>query len=253
MRLIQDKNSHAPTIVYQDPSPIYDQYGHPIDSHKEPHIVEANAQVMPTGNETRGSKSFYWIALLFAGIAGLTWLLSLIVTVLHFKFNWSSQNTHPTYIEASNSVLDPSSIAQGIPQTCVSWIQSFPLTVSKDLLSVGWLQTLQAAIVGFQFVVSSLLIGQSLRKMKDHTTFSKLKVSILATTTVLAIPAIATGFWILGSVKLGKQDEMLIYTDNFNTTGGCTFASVNMNRQWGYWDVDSQRGFRIAMSLLGVA
>jgi hypothetical protein len=80
-----------------------------------------------------------------------------------------------------------------------------------------------------------------------------LRTSASATLATLGLPALVTGVWVLSKVVFGSEDVTLYYTKDLTATGGCTFGVVNMNKRWGYWDVQYELGFRIAMSVLGAA
>ena len=255
MRFIQSHKSPISTIIDQQQTTIYNQDGQIWDPNKEPRVVESTSQ---SGGKGRKEKVFFWASILCAVLTIAIWILSLVVGVLHFKYYFSTKKDHPAYIEVAKAISDPSSIAKNLPQPCLSWLQANAPIVATDLLNIGWQQILQTVMVAFQIIVSSgligfFLLGHKTLRVNSNNVLSTLTLSATVTFLAIAIPAMATGFWILGSVTLGNQDEFFHYTDNFNTTGGCTFAAVNMNRQWGYWDVETQRGFRVAMSLLGVA
>lgn len=80
-----------------------------------------------------------------------------------------------------------------------------------------------------------------------------LKLSAYATLVTLGVPTLFTGIWIVIKVTVGSQDVVLRYTNDVTQTGGCTFAMVNMDKKWGYWDVQYELPYRIVMSLFGAA
>lgn len=73
------------------------------------------------------------------------------------------------------------------------------------------------------------------------------------TLVLLLIPAFAVGIDIATKVLQDGQVIDVRFTNDLSVTGGCTFAYVNMNKRYGYWDVEVERGFRIVMSLLGAS
>jgi hypothetical protein len=210
-------------------------------------MEEANA-TQPASGRTK----WFFISILFAAITAFMWLLSLVMVGLHFKYAWfDSKHTHPIYVEVAKAVSDPSLIANGVPEACINWAKSFPNTIAWDLLNLRIVQVVQVLIVAIQFVLCTVMV--IFKQNGRHHILGKLKISATAAFVALVLPAIGTGFWILGTVTFGRQDEWMNYTNNLNTTGGCTFAAVAMSRKWGYWDVEHERGLRIVMSVLGAA
>lgn len=246
MRLLDAKKRSSPLAVWHS-APQPTPYGQAVDYSKVPHVEETNA-THPTSGRTR----WFFVSLLFAAITGFMWILSLVVVGLHFKYAWfDSKHTHPTYVEVAKAVSDPSLIARGVPEACINWAKSFPNTIAWDLLDLRIVQVVQVLIVAIQFIMCTVVVV--FKQGGRHHILGKLKLSALAGFLALVLPAIGTGFWILGTVTFGRQDEWMTYTNNLTTTGGCTFAAVAMSRQWGYWDVEYERGFRIVMSVLGAA
>ena len=92
-----------------------------------------------------------------------------------------------------------------------------------------------------------------MKKVRARRTLRMLKLSAWTSLFTIGLPALATGFWILGAVTFGGQDVVLAHTNNLVTTGQCTFGVVNMDRRWGFWDVQIESSFRIIMSLVGAA
>jgi len=45
----------------------------------------------------------------------------------------------------------------------------------------------------------------------------------------------------------------VVFTNNATRTGGCTFATVGMDKRFGYYDVKEGLALRVAQSVLGIA
>jgi hypothetical protein len=209
-------------------------------------------QITSEHGTRRRRPTLFWVSVIFGFISFLQWCMSLTVVALHFRYSWFDKSSHPTYVEVSRALDDPSSIAT-MPQACLNWLKSTPLATS-ELLDIHVEQTVMTLIVAAQFVACTIfLVIFSLQQSGRRRTLRMLKVSAAASLASLGLPAMGTGFWILGAVIFGNQDVWLMYTNNLNTTGGCTFGVVNMDRRWGYWDVQYERPYRIAMSVLGAA
>jgi hypothetical protein len=207
-------------------------------------------QHMSERGSARGRSKFYWISLTFGIITVVQWCMSLAVVALHFRYSWMDKKSHPTYVEVARAIRNPSSIAV-MPQGCLNWLQKSADLIASDLLDIHMVQVIHTLIVALQFVMSTLVV--LFRDGGSRRVLGRLKVSAAATLVTLGFPAIATGFWILGTTVFGNQDTWMTYTNNATTTGGCTFGAVAMDRRWGYWDVQYGRAYRIAMSILGVA
>lgn len=100
--------------------------------------------------------------------------------------------------------------------------------MTSELLDINVEQAIMTLIVAVQFVACTVsLVIRSLSQNGHRRTFRMLQVSAAASLASLGLPALVTGFWILGAVMLGGQDIWLMYTNDLNTTGGCTFGMVN--------------------------
>jgi hypothetical protein len=192
----------------------------------------------------------HWISVGFGVITIVQWGMSLTIVGLHFRYSWMDKLSHPTYVEISRAARYPSSVAV-MPQTCLTWLQQSTGLIGSEILDLHMEQVIHTLIVALQFVMCTVVVV--FRQGGRHRILGKLKLSALATLVTLVFPALGTGFWILGTVTFGNQDTWMTYTSNLTTTGGCTFGAVAMNRRWGYWDVQYERPYRIAMSALGVA
>jgi hypothetical protein len=159
-----------------------------------------------------------------------------------------------TYVEIAKAIADPATIGQNMPTACVDYLKSGDPNFSRlfkldaDVFMVVLTSTIQ-------FIFASVVVFLSLRKASSSylRTYRMLKVSALATIVTLGLPAIAVGAWIILKVVHGGNDITLTYTKQPNLTGGCTFGVVDMDKRWGYWDVEYERPFRIFMSIVGAA
>lgn len=215
-------------------------------------MARPDFQIVSEHGAKRRRPILFWVSTVVAFITFLQWCLSLTVVALHFRYSWFDKSSHPTYVAVSGALADPSSIAT-MPQACLDWLNSSPLATS-ELLDINVEQTVMTLLVAIQFVICTIVVVINGAAQSGHRrTLGMLKVSAWASLATLGLPAIGTGFWVLGAVIFGNQDAWLTYTNNLNTTGGCTFGVVGMDRRWGYWDVEYQRPYRIAMSVLGAA
>lgn len=196
----------------------------------------------------KGSKAGL-LAVLFALATVVQWLMSIGVVGLHFRYSWSSRTKHPTYLEVERAIKNPSSLGD-IPQACLELLQKAtgPALRFQGIHDKQSVQMIHAAIVVVQFILCTVIVGSQM--IGKRSFLSKLKFGVAALLVTLALPAIGTGAWIAAK---GDQDTYLTYTTNSTLTGGCTFGAVNMNKQWGYWDVQHQLPSRIVLSILGVA
>jgi len=217
---------------------------------QEQGIVPVDAQNTSGNGFFQGKSKFYWISITFGFITALQWIMSFAIVVLHFRYSWFHSKSHPTYVEVPHAISDLSSIAI-MPKSCWDWLQMSTNLISSDLLDIHLVQVIQTLILALQLAACTAVI--LFRRSGPHQVLGKLKLSAAASLATLGLPAIGTGLWILGTVTFGNQDTWMTYINNITTTGGCTFGAVAMDRQWGYWDVEYERPYRIAMSLLGVS
>ncbi|KAH8706984.1 hypothetical protein GQ44DRAFT_777638 [Phaeosphaeriaceae sp. PMI808] len=189
-------------------------------------------------------------SVIFGFITVIQWCMSLAVAGTHFSYSMTSKERHPTYFQVDRALTPQSSIAP-MPQECLKWLQNSSNIMPIKKLDVSHVQIIHTFIVAFQFIACSAMVV--LKHNSRHHVLDKLRSSATAIFITFALPALATGIWILVTTTIGEQRTWLTYTTDRNLTGGCTFGMVNMNRQWGYWDVEYQRPIRIAMSVLGVA
>jgi hypothetical protein len=257
VQLLGSKKDPVPTVGWQETTRTNQvkQPMHTFPRQEEPKMQEPGVQhsdhpTMSEGGSSRSRSKYYWISITFGVITIIQWCMSLTVVALHFRYSWMDRLSHPTYVETFNAVNNPSSVAI-MPQACLNWLQQSAGLIASELLDIHVVQVVHTLIVALQFIMCTVVV--LFRGGGRHHILGKLKISALASLVTLGIPAIGTGLWILGTVVFGTQDTWLTYTHNLTTTGGCTFGAVAMNRQWGYWDVQYERPYRIAMSVLGVA
>ncbi|KAJ8115238.1 hypothetical protein OPT61_g3065 [Boeremia exigua] len=225
--------------------PLYANYRDlgPQNKQMDPRAISVN-------NPIERRSKLHWISMTFLILTIAQWCLSLSVVALHFRYSWLDKDNHPTYLEAPRAISDPSSVAD-MPQSCLAWLQQSSSLIASELLDMHLVQVLFCLINAFQFIVCTVVVLVSSRGR--YRVLGKLKISAWASLLSLGLPALGTGIWIIAKVVFGDQDTWITYTQNLNTTGGCTFAAVTMDRQWGYWDVQYGLPLRIGMSALGVA
>lgn len=225
--------------------PQYQGYQVPVPETKQ--VVSQNISVYSLPQKR---SKFYWVSISFVILTGIQWLMSLVVVVLHIRYFWMKPKDHPTYLEAPLASSNSSLIAD-MPQSCLNWLQQSSGLIASELLDMQLVQTVFCLINAIQFIACTAVLVFSSRSR--FRILGKLKLSASASLASLGVPALATGIWIISTVVFGDQDTWITHTQNLTTTGGCTFAAVTMNRQWGYWDVEYSRPIRISMSVLGVA
>ena len=224
-------------------------------------IQERPLQMVFAGSHTPQAKpksTFFWTSIIAAVFTVLQWILTMLSVVNHWKFSLGSNQTQ-TYYEAPNAVSNPSLIAPGMPQACLNWLKGNNVN-TIGLLKMDYDARLSVLVTTIQFALCTLAFVQHVYKHfknkgwdKYMRTYSMLKISAAATLASLGIAALVTGVSILVTVVLKSEDVHMSYTNNLNVTGGCTFATVNMNKRWGYWDVEYELPYRVAMAVLGAA
>jgi hypothetical protein len=206
---------------------------------------------IPT-SEPRGLTT--WAAIIAA--VGM-WFLSFVVTILHWKWSYGpvGSSLTRTYPPIPTALSDPQTVGN-MPVACLRFLQSGVLADDTNFFDQSTDQIIFALITTLQFVVSSLvLIYMYLRRDDepfDHA-YRILYASAAVTLVMLLIPAFAVGIEIATKVLQDGQVINVRFTNDVTVTGGCTFAFVNMNKQFGYWDVGVERGVRIVMSFLAAA
>lgn len=197
----------------------------------------------------RGATVWMWIIVTCA-----MWGLSVVNVILHWKWAWAPGTAFArTYVINPTAIQDPRTIGN-MPMSCLNYLQSGALQQTSffnqntDQLMFSLIITLQLFISSA--VLTAVVIG---RREPFDRAYLLLYVSAASTIALLLLPAIAVGIELGVKIALKKQVISLRFTNNLQVTGGCTFAFVNMNKRFGYWDVDYERGFRIVMSFLGAS
>lgn len=200
----------------------------------------------------------FWTSVIIAVIALLQWCLSLASLIIHWEFTWSSNPRTQTYFEIPRAIENPATIGR-MPEACLDWLKSGGVQKSR-LVDIEIEQFIFCLIFTIQFIACSTLIVPTVRAFLGPTRrvqYAPIYRMVEATATMgmacLGLPALATGAWILGKVVFGTSDITLRYTNDLNVTGGCTFGIVNMDKRWGYWDVEYERPLRLVMSGFGAA
>lgn len=205
-----------------------------------------------TTGESRGMTT--WISILAA--AGM-WFLSFVVTILHWKWSYGSVGSSltRTYPPISTALSQPQSVGN-MPVACLKYLQSETLVNSTNFFDQPTDQIIFALITTLQFIASSLVLVYVYIRRHDEAfdrSYRILYCSASVTLIMLLIPALAVGIDIATQVLQDGQVINVRFTNDLNITGGCTFAFVNMNKRFGYWDVTLEKGFRIIMSFLGAS
>jgi hypothetical protein len=195
-----------------------------------------------------------WAAIIAA--AGM-WFLSFVVTILHWKWSYGpvGSSLTRTYPPISAALSDPQTVGN-MPVTCLKFLQSGILESNTNFFDQSTDQIIFALITTLQFVASSLVLIYMYFRRHDEPfdlAYRVLYASAAVTLIMLLIPAFAIGIEIATKVLQDGQIINIRFTNDLSVTGGCTFAFVNMNKQFGYWDVAVERGVRIFMSFLGAA
>jgi hypothetical protein len=202
----------------------------------------------------RFAKPMVYFAIAVSGVLTVAqWLLS--AGNLIFLWTINSSHTLKPYFEVQNAVTDPTSIAPNMPATCIDYLKNN--SISSTLVSGMNADDkyFMSGMTAFQFVFCTLIFALSVcgkcLKGRGNTghTFNMVKTSASVTLFAITLPLIST---LVYAFAFERGATNVYYTNALNATGGCTFATVEMNARWGYWDVTYDRPFRIAMAALGV-
>jgi hypothetical protein len=263
VQLLGDKREYAPA-----------NHGHEFDhasqDWKPVDSTEVKVQELrsagPQGSLRQRKPILFWTSVAIGFIAILQWIMTLVSVIQHWQYTWSNNPRTQTYLEVPSAAVgvkgDPSTIAPAMPRACLNWLMSGNLEKS-GLINVNTDQFMMVLVTTMQLLFCSLVLFKGLKQLLGfgasamqssyRRTFGMLKLSALATLVTLGLPALITGMWIVGFVIFGSQDVQLRYTTDPSVTGGCTFGFVNMDKRWGYWDVQYELPTRIIMSIFGAA
>jgi hypothetical protein len=195
-----------------------------------------------------------WLAVLAA--AGM-WFFSFVVTILHWKWSYGpvGSGLTRTYPPISTALSEPQTVGN-MPVSCLKYLQSGALVNNTNFFDQPTDQIIFALITTLQFIASCLVLVFVYLRRHDEP-FDRanriLYASAAVTLIMLLIPALAVGIDVATQVLQDGHVINVRFTNDLNTTGGCTFAFVNMNKHYGYWDVALEKGFRIIMSFLGAS
>jgi hypothetical protein len=245
--------------IHQYPSqPYQQQHYQPVAPYLGPQQpVEPNQSLRPS------NPKIFFATIVLAVVTGLMWILTLLTVIKRWQQTFITSPTIQTYYESSKAVADPTLLG-AMPSTCIDWLKSGG-PVSSTLLDPDVDEFMMVAVTTFQLLGCSAVLYTGLKPSIPflnkkagleaaspfRQTHRMLKLSAYATFITLAIPALVTGIWIIVTVTVGSQNVLLQYTNDLTQTGGCTFAIVNMNKKWGYWDVQYELPYRIIMSIFG--
>lgn len=198
---------------------------------------------------TRGATVWIWII-----ITAVMWFFSFVAMILHWKWAFAAGTSFTrTYSEIPTALLDPRTVGN-MPVPCLQYLQSGALARSEFMIN-NTDQLLFSLLTTFQFLISTgvlLTVFYGRREPFDRA-YLVLYISAAVTVVMLVIPAFASGIDIAAKVLVQNKVISLRFTNDLSVTGGCTFAFVNMGKRLGYWDVATERGFRIVMAFLGAA
>lgn len=255
--LAQQLISGKPETFSRDPPSHTEYFGS-----KEPATVREqllHQDAVSEGARTQKKSRLFWVPVAIAILISVQWIMTLASVIYHCLYRIGNNQRTRTYFEVPNAVTNPSSIALGMPPACLDWLKSVNVE-DTGLLKLDYDQMTAVIITTLQFGVCTIACVERIRKhfqKRRLNTYkhniSTLKITAAASLASLGIAALFTGFWILGTVVLKGRNANMRYTNDLNTTGGCTFAMVGMNKRWGYWNVEYELAFRIIMSALGAS
>jgi len=70
---------------------------------------------------------------------------------------------------------------------------------------------------------------------------------------VMPLVVVANTIFLVVTVFGERGAVNVVFTNNATQTGGCTFATVGMDKRFGYFDVKEGLALRVAQSVLGIA
>jgi hypothetical protein len=125
----------------------------------------------------------------------------------------------------------------------------------------GWLS---ATVVTLQFLLcSGPLLSRLMaffRRRKQRVVVDEfkqakniLRLSAVTTAAALLLAALALGLYVFLAVDQKGKNVVTYFTANTTVTGGCTFAVFEMDKRWGYWDVQYKLGSRAVLGALAVS
>ena len=255
-----DSNGHPLGLVGKSEKPV--AYSHVREVYvpaQEGSMVRPGFQGHSEPHLRRTKPALFWASVAIGVVTLVQWCMSLAVTITHWRYTWSDNPQTQTYFEALAAVADPSTIGN-MPASCLEFLKSTNLE-AYGLIDVNVDQFIMVILTTFQLIASTVVLIFATKRFFSsrnvdssyRRTFWMLKISASAVLATLGLPALVTGVLVLSKVVFGSQDVTLNYTKDLTATGGCTFGVVNMDKRWGYWDVQNELGFRIAMSALGAA
>jgi hypothetical protein len=234
--------------------PAYQQQGYTNQGHDqkfEP-LKQPLMTTTPLQTKTRKGASFF-IGIALAILAVLMWCITAFTLVFHWRSPSTGGERAETYLQDPRVTADPS-VLGSLPSSCVDFLKSTNLQ-SLGMYSESFEQLLSAGLATLQFIIVSLaaaaICWRVFRRIPTAST-ENFKSCLTSTITALVIAIVGTALYI-GINSWQKHSVSYSYTTDTATTGGCTFAFVEMDGTLGYWDVPYELGFRIGMSALGAA
>ena len=220
-------------------------------------MTKQQPTVTTTTTGSRGSQCTSYISTAIYGLLTIVmWCMSLAFTFYHWKAPTNLTSRTWAYLELEQARTDPT-ILGNIPPECATYLKRANIS-SLGIFDQSFDLALSAGLSTVAFIAACIAMLSRVQKWcgKDLNTQRTCKEIILAcmvgTIVALTLGLIATATYVGVTSGQNKHVE-LRYTNNLETTGGCTFAFVNMDKQWGYWDVKNELGFRVVTSLFGAA
>jgi heme/copper-type cytochrome/quinol oxidase subunit 2 len=237
----------------------------PTSSEYQPvHQVEAGTQ--PTSKEAasnqhavhrKSTKSIVGTVILGL-ICFVQWCMTFAVVTYHFRKPTSPSSRSQEYLLNATVQADPHTIGQ-IPTQCVNWLKSADL-VRMGLFSQYGDQIFSATLTVILFIITTVaglwmifIMAMQRANGPVQTTSRVLKICKYTVVLALVIGVVVTVLYAGITVGSKKHYVSFRYTNNPGVTGGCSFAFVSMDKEWGYWDVQDELAFRIAMSVFGAS
>ena len=198
------------------------------------------------------------IALLLSTI--VSWTFTLVINIFHrFPFSLGhkfTQSLVPLPVVSSN----PGSLAANMPSACVDYLLHGNLAVQGLYAQLGD-KEVSALFENGQFIFTSIIglhVGFSLlkgRKTPDEPSRIAACLKTFAFMASLIMPMVLLANTIFLTVSVfGEHGAVnVVFTNNATTTANCTFATIGMDKRFGYFDVKEGLGFRIGQSVLGIA
>jgi hypothetical protein len=198
----------------------------------------------------------------FALSTFVMWIFTLVIDIFHRMLFSYSKAYDQALVPLPSVYTHPESLASNMPESCINYIKSgHPSLANQGLFLQEDDRTIAGYLENMQFIFLSIIgviycwntYTNKRSPFEPEQTAKTMKAIAVCASGLMFFVIIISVVYVNASVFARHQAVNVAFTHNATNTGNCTFATVGLDKRFGYFDVKEGLGLRIAQNVLGIS